>query len=132
MPLATLVFAPQCVGGDMSGSLTERTSVAASHTPMVSTPVASRVDGAERNDKAWTGDHALNLRFGIPLVGRRFYVTLVAGRERRSPERRAAERLKHPLFTRRNVRTLSVIFGISFVVLTVEYLIILPLIAPKM
>jgi len=112
----------------MSGSLTELTSVSAVHAPVVSTPAASRVDGAARNDKAWTGDHALNLRFGVPLVGRRFYITLVAGRERRSPERRSAERLKHPLFTRRNVRTLSVILGLSLVVLTVEYLIILPLI----
>ena len=116
----------------MSGSLTERTSVSASHAPVVSTPAASRVDGAARNNKAWTADHALNLRLSVPMIGGRFYTTLVAGRERRSPERRAAERLKHPLITRRNVKALSVILGLSFTVLAVEYLIILPLITAGM
>ena len=43
--------------------------------------------------------HPVNLRFSIPLPFGRYYVTLVAGKERRSAERRAGERRKQPLLT---------------------------------
>lgn len=47
--------------------------------------------------------HPLNLRVTLPLPFRRWYVTLVAGPERRDMERLVAERKKHPLDTLPNL-----------------------------
>ena len=35
----------------------------------------------------WSNDHPVNIRLSIPLLAGRFYLTIVAGRERRSAER---------------------------------------------
>ncbi|MEG3616913.1 hypothetical protein V5T82_00460 [Magnetovibrio sp. PR-2] len=43
--------------------------------------------------------HPINIRFSVPFVGSRFYFTLVAGRERRTHERRHEDRTDHPLLT---------------------------------
>lgn len=51
----------------------------------------------------WESDHPVNLRLTIPFFKRRCYITLVAGTERRSPERLAAERLNHPIRTKGNL-----------------------------
>ncbi len=56
----------------------------------------------------WSNDHSANIRLSIPLLHSRYYVTLVMGRERRSPQRRAADRQKHPLKTTGNVAFLFV------------------------
>ena len=56
--------------------------------------------------------HPVNLRFSIPLPFGRYYVTLVAGKERRGAERLASERRKHPLLTFGNV---AVFFGLGCV-----------------
>ncbi len=45
----------------------------------------------------WGNDHPVNIRLSIPLPLGRYYVTIVAGKERRSDERLASERKKHPL-----------------------------------
>ena len=50
----------------------------------------------------WTG-HPVDIRLTIPLPFRSFYVTIVAGPERRAKERRAGERKKHPLLTLGNM-----------------------------
>ncbi len=50
-------------------------------------------------------DHPVNIRLSIPLLSTRY---LIMGRERRSPQRRAAERQKHPLQTKGNVACLFV------------------------
>ncbi len=47
--------------------------------------------------------HPVNIRFTIPLLFRSYYITVVIGPERRSKERRAIERQKHPVFTPGNV-----------------------------
>ena len=52
---------------------------------------------------AWAGQHPINLRVTLPLPFRRWYVTLVAGPERRSNERLMQEREKHPLDTLPNL-----------------------------
>ncbi len=62
-------------------------------------------------DESW-GRHPVNLRFSIPLPFGRYYVTLVAGKERRGAERLASERRKHPLLTFGN---LAVFFGLGCV-----------------
>ncbi len=56
--------------------------------------------------------HAINLRFSIPLPFGRYYVTLVAGKERRGGDRLVSERRKHPLLTFGNV---AVFFGLGCV-----------------
>ena len=60
--------------------------------------------------REWSSDHPVNLRVSIPLPFGRYYVTLVAGKERRSAERRAAERLKHPIVKLGNI---IVLFGLG-------------------
>ena len=60
--------------------------------------------GANRARPAqWSGEHPVNLRLSVPLPFFRFYVTIVAGRERRSAARRAEERRKHPILTAGNL-----------------------------
>ena len=58
------------------------------------------------------GPHPVNLRLSIPLLFGRYYLTVVAGKERRHPERRADERRKHPLLTFGN---LVAMFGLGTV-----------------
>ncbi len=59
-------------------------------------------DSAGASERGW-GSHPVNIRFTIPLLFRDYYMTLLIGPERRSKERRAMERQKHPLFTFGNV-----------------------------
>ena len=68
----------------------------------------ARGDGAEDSgsaaeSKEWTDQHAVNLRLSVPLPFFPFYVTIVAGKERRSGQRRKEERRKHPIFTAGNL-----------------------------
>ena len=51
-----------------------------------------------RKPQPWN-HHPINIRFSVPFIGSRYYVTLVAGRERRTHERRREERDDHPLMT---------------------------------
>ncbi len=51
----------------------------------------------------WESDHPINLRLSIPLLFKRYYVTILAGEERRSPDRLATERRRHPIKTTGNV-----------------------------
>lgn len=68
---------------------------------------------AEHAAQARWDHHPVNIRLTIPLLFRSYYLTIVAGPERRSRERRFSERQKHPLFTPGNMIVLFV-FG-SFV-----------------
>ena len=53
--------------------------------------------------RPWGNDHPVNIRLSLPLLFGRYYVTIVAGRERRSHQRRIDERRKHPLVTAGNL-----------------------------
>ncbi len=44
----------------------------------------------------------INVRFSLPVLGRRYFLTLVAGPERRGAARRADDRRSHPLGTTTN------------------------------
>ncbi len=55
----------------------------------------------------WGNDHPVNIRLSIPLIFGRYYVTIVAGKERRSGERMASERKKHPLMKLGNIAVLA-------------------------
>lgn len=65
-----------------------------------------------KNKRDW-GQHPLNLRVSLPLPFGRWYLTLVAGREKRSQERLIEEREKHPLETASNLMFLLSIGIIS-------------------
>jgi hypothetical protein len=58
----------------------------------------------------WSGSHPINIRLTVPLLFTRAYITVVAGSERRSAERRRAEKRLHPLLKLGNV-LLFLIFG---------------------
>ncbi len=47
--------------------------------------------------------HPVNIRFSMPLFGRRYFLTIIGGSEKRSQERRTAERGSHPIKTASNV-----------------------------
>lgn len=64
---------------------------------------------AQREGRAWSSDHPVNIRLSLPLGIGRYYVTIVAGRERRSASRRASERRRHPLATLGNMAVLFVL-----------------------
>ncbi len=51
----------------------------------------------------WGNHHPVNIRLSIPLFARRYYLTVIAGKELRSTERLAEERQKHPLATTANM-----------------------------
>ncbi len=53
-------------------------------------------------DPAWKRS-PVDIRFTLPFFGRKFYVTVVSGAEKRSPVRRAEERHHYPLRTIANV-----------------------------
>ncbi len=62
--------------------------------------------------------HPINIRLTIPFVGRRFFLTVVGGVERRSKERRVREHRMFPLPTLGNVLFLLGVAG-TFVAVTV-------------
>ncbi len=45
----------------------------------------------------------INIRFTVSLFGRRYYMTVVGGEEKRSTERRAHDRNRYPLRTFANI-----------------------------
>ena len=76
--------------------------------------------------REWRGDHRINLRATLPLPFGAWYVTLVAGPERRRKERRREERKKHPLETTNNLMFLLSIGIVSTaLLLTVAALVLI-------
>ena len=80
----------------------QRSSAGSDTTPDAATGAAAR--GGQ-----WRSDHPVNLCLSIPLPFGRYYFTLVAGKERRSAERRTLERRKHPIATIGNMIVLFVL-----------------------
>lgn len=69
-------------------------------------------------DLRW-GLHPINIRITIPTFFGRFYMVLIAGRERRNYRRRKLERLQHPLFTPANMVFIAGLLGVVF---TISYI----------
>lgn len=63
--------------------------------------------------REWGTDHSLNIRVSIPLGVGRYYVTLVAGKERRARARLALDRRQNPLDTPVNVAFLAFIVTVA-------------------
>lgn len=57
----------------------------------------------------WPSDHSVDFRLSVPLPPSRWYMTILAGMERRGVERRTEERHKHPLVTNANMIFLLVV-----------------------
>ena len=75
--------------------------------------------------REWGTDHSLNIRVSIPLGIGRYYITLVAGKERRARARLALDRRQNPLDTPGNVFFLAFITIIATAgSLTLFYLIL--------
>lgn len=51
--------------------------------------------------------YPVNIRFSVPIFTRRFFITIVAGNDRRSGDRATAERRLNPMFTLPNVLFLT-------------------------
>ena len=60
--------------------------------------------------------HPINIRLTVPLLPRRWYFTVVAGPERRSPERRRTERTRHPLRTAGNFAFVLLSAGVFYAI----------------
>ncbi len=60
----------------------------------------NRLDYAGRK---WGSEHPLNVRVSLPLGFGRYYITIVAGKERRTRARLALDKRQHPLDTPGNV-----------------------------
>ena len=54
------------------------------------------------DDPAWKRS-PVDIRFTIPFLGKKFFITVVSGTEKRSPKRRDQERHHYPLRTAANV-----------------------------
>jgi hypothetical protein len=67
-------------------------------------------------DRPWK-THPVDIRFTLPLPFGAFYVTLVAGRERRSPTRRAVDNRSRPLIRFGNVMFVLATVGVFYAAL---------------
>jgi len=88
--------------------------VAETHLPAVidaAEPYAAAAPNTEAGRREWD-QHPINIRMSLPLLIGRYYVTLVAGKERRRPARLEAERQKHRLDTGANT-TLIFVAGLT-------------------
>jgi hypothetical protein len=65
--------------------------------------------------REWSSDHPLNIRISIPLGVGRYYITLVAGKERRARARLAMDRRQNPLDTPGNLLFLAFVTIIATV-----------------
>lgn len=89
----------------MQQSLTQDAGViAAGESEAQEATPSQNAASTQSGSAAWSANHPVNLRLSIPLpfLGS-YYMTLVAGKERRSQVRLAEERKKHPIATAGNL-----------------------------
>lgn len=103
-----------------AGQFGEARSARGEETSWTSEPAAAPVlDGDGKPAKRvyagreWTSDHSLNIRMSIPIGIGRYYITLVAGKERRARARLALDRRQNPLDTPTNVIFIATITTIA-------------------
>lgn len=75
-------------------------------------------EAAEETKWRW---HPVNLRFSLPAFLGRYYCVVVAGKERRSAERRRQERVSHPMGTLGNMLFLAGLAAVGTVVGSVVF-----------
>lgn len=62
--------------------------------------------------------HPVDIRVTIPLLWKKFFLVILAGPERRSLERRRAERAKHPIWTPTNALVTIAFIGLGLLLST--------------
>ncbi|NEQ43527.1 MAG: hypothetical protein F6K00_08185 [Leptolyngbya sp. SIOISBB] len=62
--------------------------------------------------------HSVDLRVTIPILWKKFYLVLLVGPERRSIDRRKADRAKFPIWTVGNAFVLLMFIAVGFLVAT--------------
>ncbi|MEB3277855.1 MAG: hypothetical protein VKK42_02890 [Lyngbya sp.] len=78
-----------------------------------------------RTVQPWQNNHAVNLRLSVPIPGLKFYLVLLAGRERRSGQRNQLERQKHRLWTPLNILVMAITLGsFAFTIIMSIYLLL--------
>lgn len=63
------------------------------------------------DQNTWSA-HPVNIRLSLPFIRRRYYLTIVAGEEKRSLDRRSADRNRYPL---RKIANLFFFVGLASV-----------------
>ena len=83
---------------------------------------------AAARTQGWS-NHSTDIRLSIPFLGRRYYLVLLGGEERRNKARLASERNKYPLRTLTNVLFLTLfsvcctfVGGFFFTLILIWYL----------
>ncbi len=64
----------------------------------------------------------INIRFSLPAFGRRYFLTIIGGVERRGTQRRAQERTRHPLRTFANFLFFLFLGGLIYVLFVASLL----------
>jgi len=64
---------------------------------------AQNLNSTQTADAVAVSAFPVDLRFTLPVPGQPVFLSVVAGRERRSPERLQDERRRHPLHTAGNI-----------------------------
>jgi hypothetical protein len=77
--------------------------LAATASPASATAARSTENTHRYAGREWTSEHPLNIRVSIPLLFGRYYISVVAGKERRARARLALDKRQHPLDTPGNV-----------------------------
>ena len=108
--------------GTTAGQFGDIPQAATDKTPAPRAPVGDSLEAEPTMDRRhlyagreWTSDHSLNIRVSIPLGVGRYYITLVAGKERRARARLALDRRQNPLDTPGNVVFLAFVSTIATV-----------------
>jgi len=101
------------LGGNISGLVDDVMSrVPPEVTQALSAGQVEKLRAAIAQARPWRR-HPIDIRLTLPLFSRRLFVTLVAGADRRNPERRVQDRVTHPLTTVPNL----VFIGVGVVAL---------------
>lgn len=66
--------------------------------------------------------HTIDARLSVPVFGRRFYLVILGGAEKRRPDRLSRERQRHPLLTLGNVLFLGGIVALIYALALVALL----------
>jgi hypothetical protein len=105
--------------GDTIGHFGKAADAVADQAEASGRPTSRSADGVRSTDRhvyagrEWSSDHPLNIRVSVPLGIGRYYITLVAGKERRARARLALDRRENPLDTPGNVLFLAFVAAIA-------------------
>ena len=89
----------------------------------MSDALSSEDDLSGEDDPTIWVSHPIDIRLSLPFIASRFYFTIVAGREKRRPDRRLNDRADYPLMTFGNalfglgVTTLFTIVAVTFIIM---------------